>query len=346
MSIAITCSETVKLQIRKSRWTLQMLAEKMVEFKVVEKVSIETIVRKAVPNSADSLISLSWRLLMNHEAVPDDNYSLLLLKPDCIARGLQHEVLQEIAEVGLRVYCQHARLLDRELIPKIWYQIPVHKYVIKHLLLELYLGDQPVEYFVCEGKSAIHKTLLAKRRLRSRFASGPVCNVVHTPDSTSEFMNQISVLTQGCERCCSVIQVTKDDQRKSQWEHQGLVLLPPYILYGSSIRKIMETLWNDTSSVLWKWKQVEPIIIPTLEKSLGSLFIHGDDDISLDNAVAAIFDVLEGIDLKRAIELVLLVCHTNDVEVARCSWQEAKYLRQRLISTGIKNVSFRGIAED
>ena len=38
--IAIACSETPG---GKSNWTLQMLADKMVELKVVEKVSIETI---------------------------------------------------------------------------------------------------------------------------------------------------------------------------------------------------------------------------------------------------------------------------------------------------------------
>ena len=38
--IAIACSET---PVGKSHWTLQMLANKMVELKVVEKVSTETI---------------------------------------------------------------------------------------------------------------------------------------------------------------------------------------------------------------------------------------------------------------------------------------------------------------
>lgn len=38
--IAIACSET---PLGKSHWTLQMLADKMVELKVVEKVSTETI---------------------------------------------------------------------------------------------------------------------------------------------------------------------------------------------------------------------------------------------------------------------------------------------------------------
>jgi transposase len=38
--IAIACSET---PLGKSNWTLQMLADKMVELKVVEQVSIETI---------------------------------------------------------------------------------------------------------------------------------------------------------------------------------------------------------------------------------------------------------------------------------------------------------------
>ena len=38
--IAIACSET---PVGKSHWTLQMLADKMVELKVVEKVSTETI---------------------------------------------------------------------------------------------------------------------------------------------------------------------------------------------------------------------------------------------------------------------------------------------------------------
>jgi transposase len=38
--IAIACSETPR---GKSHWTLQMLADKMVELKVVEQVSIETI---------------------------------------------------------------------------------------------------------------------------------------------------------------------------------------------------------------------------------------------------------------------------------------------------------------
>lgn len=38
--IALACSET---PVGKSSWTLQMLADKMVELKVVEQVSIETI---------------------------------------------------------------------------------------------------------------------------------------------------------------------------------------------------------------------------------------------------------------------------------------------------------------
>jgi hypothetical protein len=38
--IAIACSET---PVGKSNWTLQMLADKMVELKVVEQVSTETV---------------------------------------------------------------------------------------------------------------------------------------------------------------------------------------------------------------------------------------------------------------------------------------------------------------
>jgi hypothetical protein len=52
--MAIACSETRR---GKSSWTLQMLADKMVELKVVEQVSIETI-RKSLADSSLNCITV------------------------------------------------------------------------------------------------------------------------------------------------------------------------------------------------------------------------------------------------------------------------------------------------
>jgi transposase len=53
--IAIACSETPE---GKSNWTLQMLADKMVELKVVEQISIETI-RQSLKKTNLNLVSMN-----------------------------------------------------------------------------------------------------------------------------------------------------------------------------------------------------------------------------------------------------------------------------------------------
>lgn len=53
--ISLACSKTA---VGKSRWTLQMLADKMVELKVVEQVSIETI-RQTLKKTNSNLGSMN-----------------------------------------------------------------------------------------------------------------------------------------------------------------------------------------------------------------------------------------------------------------------------------------------
>lgn len=122
------------------------------------------------------------------------NYSFGLLKPDCLKRGVEKEVLAEIEASGLGIVAIKRVRLTREEIDVIWAPC-VAEYFYEDLLEFSMSGDSLV--FIVRGENAIDRLtdlvghyesdLAEKGTIRHRFGTSAMENVIHSTNDEETF---------------------------------------------------------------------------------------------------------------------------------------------------------------
>jgi len=122
------------------------------------------------------------------------NYSFGLLKPDCLKRGIEKDVLAEIEAAGLEIAAMKRIRLTREKIDIIWAPC-VAKYFYEDLLEFSMSGDSLV--FIARGEDAISRLtdlvghyepdLAGKETIRRRFGKSAMENVIHSTANEETF---------------------------------------------------------------------------------------------------------------------------------------------------------------
>jgi nucleoside-diphosphate kinase len=126
------------------------------------------------------------------------NYSIGLLKPDCLKRGIVKEVLKTIESIGLEIIIvKRLRLTKRE-IDTVWASCLTENFY-KELLEFSLSGDCMI--FLVKGDNAInllnnlvgyHEPMLAgKGTIRHRFGKSVKENVIHSTATEKTFWKEV-----------------------------------------------------------------------------------------------------------------------------------------------------------
>ena len=114
--------------------------------------------------------------------MPND-FSLLILKPDAIARGLGDEIERGITSVGLSIIIRQNVTFDIGML-KAFYNWDV---IYEPSVLEEYLCGAQSIIWIVRGVDAILKCLTYKRSLRMAMRLDRVHTLLHCSDSLADF---------------------------------------------------------------------------------------------------------------------------------------------------------------
>lgn len=120
-----------------------------------------------------------------------------LLKPDCLKRGIEKEILPEIESVGLKIVAiKRVRLTEKE-VDIIWEPCKKEKFYEELVKFSL-SGDCLV--FIVKGAGAIKRltdlvghyepTQAGKDTIRHRFGSSAMENVIHSTGDEATFWRE------------------------------------------------------------------------------------------------------------------------------------------------------------
>ena len=128
----------------------------------------------------------------------DVNYSFGLLKPDCLKRGIEKEVLIAIESVGLEIVAIKRVRLTKNEVDIIW--VPCLKEDFYNDLLEFSLSGDCI-VFIAKGDDAITKlndlvghydpARAEKGTIRHRFGTSLMENVIHSTSTEETFWKEV-----------------------------------------------------------------------------------------------------------------------------------------------------------
>lgn len=242
--------------------------------------------------------------------------SALLVKPDCIALGLQTDVREEIERSGLKILCEHEVHLTSADISTLWKEYDPVDHPLTVGLLRRYLCSAPSRLLVVEGKDPLSSGRQAKRQVRRRWAQGVFANVLHSPETEEEMQRQRVLFSPYCDRLPT-----------------GGAPLP-----APAVRKAPSDAFADLEDLAAQledaWRVLQtPHSPPTpyvLDDAVGTAEVHlgVDSQNSVDSAVAAVWHACPGLSLPEAIVLTLhagrhggMVLATGSAERVQACWQ-------------------------
>lgn len=120
--------------------------------------------------------------------------SLLLLKPDALAIGLEGQALERLEGAGLRIVRRETADLCDEHLWRLYGKYQPDERPITAENFRRYLLNRPVVLYKVAGVDAIRRTIAVKRSLRERFGNTIYGNVAHSPDSPAQVDEQWSLL--------------------------------------------------------------------------------------------------------------------------------------------------------
>lgn len=123
----------------------------------------------------------------------DKNFTLVIIKPDAIKKGLLQEVASRICQQNLRIVGQKEILINLEFLKKL-YQWQVIFYPAE---LEEYLCATPLPVWLIEGKNAVERVLKIKAEIRAEFGIDELHTLLHCPDSEEDFQGEYALIFSG-----------------------------------------------------------------------------------------------------------------------------------------------------
>lgn len=125
-------------------------------------------------------------------------YSFGLLKPDCLRRGIEKEILAEIEASGLKIIAIKRLRLTKKEIDVIWAPC-VKEDFYEELLKFSTSGDCIV--FIVKGDNAINKLSnlvghwdrrqAEKHTIRHRYGTSPMENIIHSSATQGDFWKEV-----------------------------------------------------------------------------------------------------------------------------------------------------------
>ncbi|MEU8587413.1 hypothetical protein AB0C59_10470 [Streptomyces sp. NPDC048664] len=275
--------------------------------------------------------------------LPGSQQSLLLIKPDGVSRRLQPFILDAVRDAGLTVLCHHRILLDEDDIRRAFADMRRGENPLEHLTLDLWYAHRPMEVIVVSGGGDTVETAAAvKRKARAAYRLGVWANVVHTPDHWEEFALQLSVFGQGCADCRALLGGTDfgDYEDVAQAYPPG-ILLPPRWRDPQALRAVVEPMWGDASSCVWR-----PTYPPLYEAPHRAdaprehvvCVTRSPNQLSFDNLVAAVMAALPGMDFPQAFEVIFSSLHHAEFPLAAGTAAECEKYAAALWDTGLRTV--------
>jgi nucleoside diphosphate kinase/8-oxo-dGTP pyrophosphatase MutT (NUDIX family) len=114
-----------------------------------------------------------WDMTVN------DDFAVVLIKPDAPERGLEAEVLKSLRQAGLSVTELGTIQFDLEFL-KVFYQWSEIEYPKE---MEGYMCTTPLRVLIAGGIDTVSKAMFVKGRLRAKYSNDLLKNLLHCSDS-------------------------------------------------------------------------------------------------------------------------------------------------------------------
>lgn len=245
--------------------------------------------------------------------------AFLLLKPDCLRRGLTGDVERTIARAGLRIHCRHRVDLTPDDTRFLWSEYTDSGHVLTRALLDRYLCDGSSEVLLVHGPDAFEAARQVKRSVRSRHAMGPFANVVHAAERRGELARQGNHLAGQCASFPAAAEL--NPVRPGGADFRSHVDVP----------RLVDELWPKLQVDL-----APPQPYRLDGEPVAAVYLGGDRDHSLDSAVTALWRALPGIGVGEAVLLTLFAGRVDGYPIAVGGMDAVERCHRALREHGIK----------
>lgn len=174
---------------------------------------------------------------------------LVILKPDCVERGLADEVILLITERGLRVSNSDTRVLERSELLSLYEEVREESF-FEDLLS--YMQEGPSRILVVEGEHAISELSDLKGRtgsgrgIRGKYAESFIRNLVHSAESPFKASREVRLFfpKEGVEMNSKMLMLGLSGMTECGKSSAGLYFDTIGIKRVKMV-KIMERLWHE-----------------------------------------------------------------------------------------------------
>ncbi|GAA4937499.1 nucleoside-diphosphate kinase [Actinoplanes utahensis] len=248
-------------------------------------------------------------------------HAFLLLKPDCLRRGLATEVERAVAAEGLSIDQRREVALSPADVRRLWSEYDDSGHGLTLAFLDRYLTSGPSEVLLVSGPDAFEAARRAKREIRSAYADGPFANVVHAAERRDELARQRAHLLGGA---AGPSRVPRRPPGLDFREHFDVAALAA-------------ELWPLTQGV-----PVDPGPVRLDHIDSGRAVHLGPDRAhTLDSMVTALWHALPGIEPRRAVLLTLHAGYSGSTPIAVGGPSALSHCLWRLREHGVRTCELR-----
>jgi hypothetical protein len=268
-------------------------------------------------------------------ALASFEHSIVLVKPEGCTAEVESSLGPLFGEFGLEAICRHRLTVTGDHIRVAWADLSPVDHPLTHTILDLWFRSRTVELVLLTGHDALAKTGRVKSRLRRRFTQGPFRNVVHTPDTATEFSLQVSAFAAGCPRCTGTVPVPVTDPETVPPAFPGGTLLSSHLRTRAAVAPLLTRWWHDPASCFWQPRPLRPGPAAQGAASHAACLERSPHDLSYDNLIAALMNAVPGLDLPAACRVVISALHFRGAPVAYGTAEEMAACRRSLAAQGV-----------
>ncbi|WP_430790966.1 hypothetical protein [Actinoplanes sp. G11-F43] len=244
--------------------------------------------------------------------------AFLLLKPDCLRRGLGAEVDRTVAAAGLTVAGRRDLTLSPADVRALWAEYDDSGHGLTLGFLDRYLTTGPSGLLLVSGPDAFEAARRVKREVRSRFAEGPFANVIHAAELPAELARQRDHLT-GVDQAAA-----KPASRPRGMDFRAHVDVPA----------LVDEVWP-----LIQGEPADPGPYQLDPGVKGVVVLGPDRRHTLDSTVTALWHALPGVEPRRAVLLAMHAGFSGGSPIAVGGRAALRRCLRALREHGLANVS-------
>ena len=120
-------------------------------------------------------------------------FSLIMIKPDALKRGLLDEIETRLSQKSLQIVKRTELIMDRPSILRLWPGIFRQSTIERSYS---YLGGVPLPVWLIYGSDAVSQTLAVKSEMRRDFCDpeDKLHTLFHCPDTDEDFFREYPIL--------------------------------------------------------------------------------------------------------------------------------------------------------